>query len=212
MPAGKIFRHKPRGTKAIATKALLIAKKTRKMVQGEKKKKAFPFSMIIDDGGVIEYVSGIAQGNNFDDRAGRKVKAISWLARFRLVINQGAVPPPAASAVRFVLFVDKQNNSILPLIGDVLQGPDTLLSPIRTLSLQRYRVLWDRTVVLTAQNNPERYLKVFRKFNIPLFYDGTGVGISSADKNAIFLLMISDEQAGDEPSVEFESRLTYIDN
>jgi hypothetical protein len=78
--------------------------------------------------------------------------------------------------------------------------------------MNRYKVLWTRNFVLTA-DRPVRMFKVFKKWkkglNITLGIPGTG---TTQVKNQLWLIALSDRPAaGSPPHLLGEARVRYVD-
>lgn len=102
-------------------------------------------------------VTGIAQGDNINERVGEELTAKYLNIRIRNV----KTPDPAAAYYRVILFWDKQSNAGPPVlyVGAGLANANTALiddsvvsdqqvAPLNYRTKQRYHVLWDKMYAL----------------------------------------------------------------
>ena len=66
---------------------------------------------------------------------------------------------------------------------------------------------------VTSGDQPRRFFDLYYKFKKPLKvkYSGTGNSVSDADRNALFLVVMSNGAASLSPTVSEQTRLTFKD-
>ncbi len=191
--------------KSTASKALSLARYVSRKVDGELKRVDSALSVQPPVAGLVTLISGMARGDDFNQRIGLKTEIKSFLIRWRAVLHANA----SATGIRVALVQDKQVNGVLPGTNDIYGG--ALLSPVSHQRTQRFIVLWDKFIQLNDNSGKERYGKKYRKLNIKASYAGAGSAIGNIMTNALYLVTFSDE-AVNFPVFDFETRLTMIDN
>lgn len=182
--------------------------------------------------GILSYLSGISQGTTAVQRIGNKARATSLHFRMQWISNNAMLAP---TYCRLIVFWDKQSDGVAPPIY-VSGNPSALLDdtipvlpsvlPYNHNAVQRYRVLYDKTIVLNpqvalSQTNvtpsvttavipvAERLQKKFQLSTI-LKYSGTSSIITDAESSALFALFLSDTNTNI-PTILWGSRLYYKD-
>lgn len=165
-------------------------------------------SFAVSNTGFITYLSGIAQGDGVNNRDGNSVKTSDMLFRFAFTLDPAATTP---CRIRMILFIDTDNLGTAPAVTDVLQTVSALSALERTTqSGGRFRILADRIMSLTLIKSSITG-KIYKKLGHHLKYGGTTSAGADAREGAVFALFISDQAAND-PSVSYNSRIKYYDN
>lgn len=161
---------------------------------------------LIDSSGVITALSDMGTGDTINVRDGWSILAKYDTAKFTFVMNASAT----TTLVRLILFVDTQNNGVLPTVADVLGSADvsSLINPKNT---QRFTVLYDRRYSMSINANRSIIAKAYKKLDFHIRYTADASGVASQSKNGIFLLAISSE-ATNTPTLDFHNRIAYYDN
>ena len=153
-----------------------------------------------------QLLNGIAQGDTSITRDGDSVKWISLFIRVNSVINAAA----SATRVRLMLLRDKQPNTGLSSTTNILADNTNILSPRNLDWNYRYKVYKDMVIHLNT-DRPEKEIKIFMKLKFHTRYTDNGATVASISTNTLLLCFMSDE-AVNEPTVTFYSRLRFIDN
>lgn len=162
----------------------------------------------VSNTGFVTYLSGIAQGDGVNSRDGNSVKTSDMLFRFAFTLDPAATVP---CRVRMILFIDTDNLGTVPAVNDVLQTVSALSALERTTqSGGRFKILADRIMSLTLIKSSITG-KIYKKLGHHLKYGGTTSAGADAREGAVFVLFISDQAAND-PSVSYNSRIKYYDN
>ncbi len=196
--------------------AYSMAKKALSLINTEfKLKDTVELGLVIVDGvGVIKQLTNVAQGDTNVTREGNSIKIVSIYTKFMFHINASA----SSSQVRCMLILDTQTNGAIYTTDDLLESVanlTSLISPRNTDNAHRFRVLYDKMVVLnqniTAVSSTTRFLKVYKKVDLHMRY-ATNVGdITDLTQNSISVLLISNE-ATNTPTVDINFRLRFLDN
>lgn len=149
-------------------------------------------------------LSGIAEGDDVANRVGNSILAKYLTFDYYLTMNGSA----QRSTVRVLVFADAQNNGATPSISDLLIGAN-LTSPINPDFTQRFTVLFDDHVDLSANGDGIKTLKHYIPLNFHIRY--TASGSTAVTKNNIYMMVVSNE-ATNTPAFTGDSRLVYYDN
>lgn len=188
----------------IAQKALAVGKYLKGLINVEKHYFDTNASGPVDNSGSISLLSGIGQGDDVNQRQGNSVLAKTLLFRTFCNLNTSA----ESTQLRFIIIKDLENQGSTPSVSDVIGPSPSVITPLNVDHTSRYQVLRDK--VLTLKKDMNSYnMKQFITVNDHLKF--TGSGTTDVYKNAIYLILISD-QATNTPSVTWNSRVGYYDN
>lgn len=207
-------RKNAKTTRSIATKALAIAR-------GEMYYLDTPapggVGTTISWAGNIDLVSGIAQGDDNNNRSGNVVTARSL--EIRADIWGNGLDLFNGVVVRALLVQDKENTGTAPTVADILQVTGTtqsVVSPYHVDHLPRYNIMMDRVLTFKAHNSltattyiPDRH-QLIKKIRLNSKLHFTANGATNVYKNALYLVFISDSATND-PQVTWYTRLGYND-
>ncbi len=156
--------------------------------------------------GSLFLLTGLNVGDLVDDRDGQVVRWKSVQLAFQFVLNAAAV----SSFVRCILFIDKQPNTTLALMTDVLNTQT--ITTFRNLdNRKRFVILWDK-VINIVQGHGNNYTDYYRTVDMKTIYDDSNGGdITDITTNAMYLSVFSSE-AVNFPTVTISVRLRFIDN
>jgi len=197
-------------TRSIATKALTTAKTARSLIDANK--------YVFDQQGVgslmsnavpIVLLSGIAAGDDNNNRSGNSVLAKHFSFSYDIVQNVAAVTSQVA---RVLIIQDKLQTGTAPTAAQVLQYVGTanaVNSPILDDALLRFTVIYDKKHGLDQAGDIRQTGVVNRRFSKRISY--TGVNATDTYKNNIYLLLIADVATND-PAISYASRIMYLDN
>ena len=165
----------------------------------------------------IADLGSIAQGDNIDQRAGNKIAIKSLYLSFNILASD------AYNNMRFIIFTIPCNNSgTLPTLDQILAGVNTVPialpsvhSPYKKNSTLEFKIHKDMSFTLQRQQagavRPQNKVLTFTmKFNgigHTVHYE-TGTATPPIKGN-LYLLAISDSQAGPHPTFTCYSRLNY---
>lgn len=161
--------------------------------------------------GNVDNLLQVAEGDSSLTRTGLKITPTSALIKIRTKANalsaQGAL-------CRYMLVRDTQQvSSTAPGTGDILETYGLrALSPLSRLFRDRFEVIWDKTVVVSAagaQGDVQYFIKnVKLPASKPVYFNGTGSG--SIQRNGLYLVSVTDEGT-DSPAMFCEFRMRYAD-
>jgi len=170
--------------------------------------------------GEIIPLNGVAQGDNFNNRQGRKITMKSVFIRGYATYNAVATDNFLA---RIILFLDKQANSNSDTITQYGPALLTTLSPVAQLNMAnagRFQILKEWQFPMGKQQDTATQafavgpgIKSIKKWlslrDLPVSYSGTSAAQGSILNNALFLLGVSDSATG--AIFKFTSRVRFTD-
>lgn len=178
----------------------------------------------IDNVGSFSLLNGIAQGTDYTNRIGNKVKCKSVNINGQFVL--GATP--IECEVKLILFVDKQVNGSQPEItGAAGSATKRLLAatagtgvpwtPLDLFNRDRYVVLKTKRIILRQLYSSATNLytfKMFSKLNLQEVFEGTGATYQSISSGALYLGWISSIASGStaRPFIYANARVRYTDD
>jgi len=179
--------------------------------RGEWKRHDVTYSGTAPNGGVVQALSLIEQGDKVGDREGDVIYLQSVQARWKLkstVVTNDAI-------VRLMLFFDtRQDGDLTNMIDDIIGTTGTPYMNLKgSVQKGRYQMLFDKTYVLTrhtAGTSPQIFDQYYKKFGGRKIYykDGTATQAGQSKGN-LYLLAVSDHATY--VTLEFHGRLRYTD-
>lgn len=179
--------------------------------------------------GIIGIPTAVAQGNADNQRIGDDINLRS-IAVQGYIQHPTAANPPVASVVRLLLVLDTENQNAAPTLGNIFTGAVgnsvtiNSFKQIATTDPKRFRILWDRRMVLPQPANgvaagstavQNKYFKVYKRFKqdklLKQHYVTNAAG--GYQKNTIFFIAFSNivNAAGGAPGVNATARVRYTD-
>lgn len=191
-----------------AAKALAVAYGVKQMLNVEKKYTDTSITHTPGTLGTIELVNGISQGDTDQTRDGNQCKMIFINWRLTITINAAAT----ATSVRIIVIVKKDNDSVTPNIAEVLDSTGSLFNAMYNRdTIHKFRVLYDKRLVLRAADRTMVALKFKRKMQTRIRFDGVGSASSDISKNGLYVITISNE-AVNFPAFGGVFRVSFVDN
>ncbi len=147
-----------------------------------------------DTTAVMQNISFLAQGDDVDDRHGRKVHAESISVRGQVRKAAGS----AATFIRLVLFRDNLGSTTAPTLADLFVDENDFSQNqhrlINEQPMKRFSILWDKYIILNEGFDGQATGGSFqfsKKLNFNILYTGTAA--TDEGKNSIWLLSGSNE-------------------
>lgn len=197
----------------VAKDAWYLSKKLARVVNVEKKHHELEGSVTPGNTAALatlsEFTSGsntLALGDAGDDRDGNSVKPLFWSINFLITQHASAT----STMVRIIIFKwDKQHGQDAPAVTDYLRD-----ASFDYLSLKRYNkrfqfsTLLDKTFHLSSAGKTLATYNFRKKLYGHIQYDGA---TADPEIGGYYMLCISNEGTN-EPTVQFQSRITFADN
>lgn len=154
--------------------------------------------------GVIEQLTNIAEGSDYNNRTGRSVKATSnWI---QLEFRQHA--SATQTHLRYLIVIDKENQGTTPAVTDVLKSAN-VYSPMNIDNGSRFKVLLDKRFSFDSAGTTICQRKHFKK----LFHHIKWKGTNGTDEGEgqLYIVLVSNE-ATNKPGFSYTNRVRFIDN
>lgn len=158
--------------------------------RGDEKLSAITVTQTPATGGVVTYLSQIAQGDDGSDRSGYRVNShyidFSLSALATLTCN-----------VRVIVFRDKLNQGVLPTVTDVLAaaGVYAPFAYFNRIAQKRFIPLYDKTFNNSAAGDLSHHDSVRIVDEVTTHFTDTTATVASAAANTYFMLVITDVAA-----------------
>lgn len=195
---------KSTSVRKLAEKALELATKASKSI--ERKAADFLVTTNISSVGSSFHYTAIAQGTTTSQRVGNDIYVTGLGLNYYWTTNA----TPASMVVRFVVFMDTQQQSDDTSHDwlEVFQNSNIMAMVNRTGQKNRYKILYDKFHNLSTATNYSVGEKVFIPINQTVEFNGTASG--DIQKNGIFGLALSTELTNTAPFTCY-SRTYYRD-
>ncbi len=156
---------------------------------------------------VVALLSGLAKGDDIDNRDGRQVRWKSVEINLQIVMHT----TPINTLVRILIVIDKQPNATLLTIAELLN--QTTIDSVKNLdNRKRLVILRDDVVQLGDGYLTSTLWKYYKTLDMITVYDDSDAGtIADIETNALYLIMFSTE-ATNGPTVQRTMRMRFIDN
>lgn len=166
----------------------------------------------------IVLLNGVLQGDDFNERVGRRIHMKSWLIRFKIA-SLATATSPIGNTVRITVVLDLQTNGAAPLLTDVYTTNTTNLAPMNLNNRARFKILHDRVMTmpaaeysagaLTAGSPVPKVFKLYKRFNTTTTFGATGGTVAAIQSGSIFCIVWGENDAVS--TFEYQSRIRFTD-
>lgn len=199
----RAMRHKM-SLNEVAHNAWAGVKYLKSIVNVEHQKIDFTVNTAASTTPVVTHITAVAVGDAEGSRTGNSLLAKYLYLKSNCQLNTSA----NFDRVRIVVVRDKQQIAdTAPAMTDVYES-GTTQSLINKLTVGRFDILYDRLLVLDAQNPSYAWDKYIR-LNSHVRYNGTAS--TDQQKGAIYVMYVG-TQATNTAAFAFNARLMYVDN
>lgn len=158
--------------------------------------------------GSITLINGVATGDDYTNRDGRKITMKSIFVRGHF--NVGATP--TGGAVRWMVVYDKQPNGAAPVITDIIAGAN-LAGNQNLNNRARFVVLRDVTDRVEATARIAVPTQWFKRCALDVTFSGTTNGIASISTGALWFVTVGTVATGaTSPIVNVSTRVRFWDD
>lgn len=164
-----------------------------------------------DTTGDVTLVSGIARGDDINERTGRKVllKSIELHLYAKVTAGTGV-----DQTQRFMVVYDRQTNATALTITDVLVSVSTMA--LQNLdNRNRFRILYDQVFHLnaTAESDSAKTLVMRKALNLPMTFNSGDAGtVADITTGSVYFLCMGSEARGNTAGdMQGRVRLRYSD-
>lgn len=145
--------------------------------------------------GTITLMNGVAQGDDYTNRDGRKVIFKSIQLR---IIAFGTPGTAVDQSIRYLIVYDKQPTGALPAVTDILDTA-AVVSNTNLSNRDRFIILKDKVIscqLNTTAAAPQYHNEKYMKINLETVFSGTSAAITSISSGAIYLVQVGTVAAG----------------
>lgn len=154
----------------------------------------------------ISLLTGTNQGDDVNNRQGNSSLAKYLTFKHSVEMNTSA----SATIVRFIIFIDTDNDGIAPTAAELLQFPSNINSSINPDYSSRFTILYDKHYYLSINGTRVDGDKFYKPLNFHVKYTGPTGGTDFA-KNNIWLYQVSNEVTN-VPVTTYTTRFAFYDN
>lgn len=193
----------------VAQKALAGVKYIKGMINCEKKYRDTQWTGSADYNGSIQCISYCATGDDVDNRQGNSILVRSMYIRADIQANAAATN----TYFRIIVFMDKENQGTDPTASDVLATVGSSYAPTSPLNVDhiaRYTILVDKTITMDAVKSITSSFVKYIPLQHHLKYTGTAA--ANIYKNAVYMLMLSNQVTTNLPAFQLTARMGFYDN
>lgn len=141
----------------------------------------------------VSLLSGIAEGDDYNQRSGRKAKLLSVRVRGTLL------PAAATGSVRIILVLDKSPNGSTPAAADILRTGTNVADPINADNSDRFVILGDDLISSKNYNAAAAGMREYDRYvslkGVLASFQNTGATASGPTSNALYLYINCDGTA-----------------
>jgi len=193
----------------VATRALAVANAVSKLVNVEYKSIRVTVPASPDNTPVVTPISAPAQGDDFDDRDGRKIKLFSYRVQGRVTMNASA----SGTIYRMVILRDNNGSTTRPVVTDVYPDAAAFNSGIMPnddpQTNARFSILSDKRYLIANGGREMANITIYRRLNSHAYFTGTGA--NDEGKGMLYMFTGSNE-ATNVPTVGADVVVKWIDN
>lgn len=162
-----------------------------------------------------EFLNPIAQGDDDDQRTSDSIAMKSLEIKFDFTT---AAAIDSAAIIRYIIILDKQTNGVVANTATIFNTDNSTVSSYDNVFVpRRYKILADQTFSMNefaANASVVSKKTVRRKFHyksgLKIRYKGTAAGVGNVMSGSVLLYFITDNVAN-QPSVNYETKIEYVD-
>lgn len=160
----------------------------------------------------VQYITGIAQGTDYNQRTGNSIKVRSIRMEYLLSANATA----GRNVTRVILLRDLMNQGAGITETDVLQDTSSqtswLVSPYKVNNADRFEVYYDEVITnVYAGENSIVHKRLAFGVDDHVLYTGTGTTTASAWQGCFFLIVLTNEFTN-VPALTLTYEIDYVDD
>lgn len=201
---------------SLAIKALKVAKNIRAVINVEYKKHDVANDTFMTTTAQIINLSLIAQGLTNQQRVGNSI--LKKYLGMRAVIEGNTASAVTSMQARVILFTWENSNGTAPTAAQILESPTNPLSFYNADLSQEtdLRIIKDKIFFVTSNAGNGKFNQALKfNYSFPegshIKFKGTGSTETDIKSGGVYVLLLGSE-ATNSPSIEYYTRLTYIDN
>lgn len=176
-----------------------------------------PAAYVADTTGTVTLLNGVATGDDFTDRDGRRINMKS-------LFITGRISPIDSNTLdtisRLIVVYDKQSNGAAPVITDVLKTANSV-DQLNLNNRARFQVLVDKRFFIGRVDNTAtqsfsvapggHMIKIFRKLNLETQFSGTTAAVASIATGSLYMITVGDGAAGLGGNFSLSTRVRFTE-
>lgn len=200
------FRRRIKGSALKIAKRALKKVKTldKKVGKAELKRVSIFFTGPVTDTGSVDLINGITEGTGTGARIGMSVG-------MKFIDFRGSLQANAAAAftvARIMIFRDKRQEIDAKSTPSAILQSVSVYSPLDDKRMKRYAILYDRFFVMDNLSRRSIGLRLFKRFNQEVRFNGNLSG--DIEKNGIYILFLSN-LSSTQPTLTYDISFGYYD-
>ncbi len=193
-----------------ASKALAMVRKLKGMINVEYKTKTINLGDTTPTTTLaIGNLTLIAQGDDIDERDGRKIKAFSLQLKGTVKMHETAT----ATSVRILVFIDYANTGTPPTRAQLFSSEAVFFNGQTRLSQPqdnaRFKILLDKIILLSDSGTKLVRVNFYKRLYHHIVFSGVGTGDEGLSSIWVFT---ASSEATNTPNLEISSIFKWIDN
>lgn len=149
----------------------------------------------------------IIQGTGGGQRTGDNITYIDLTMVYRIDINSAAT----TTDVRLIVVLDKQNNGVAPVIGDLLVNSNlTATYSAQQIKAKRFTILLDEIYNVTTGGIAAVTKRKVIPLNATAAYNGTTDATASNGKNSMWMFAVSTDNTN-KPGFNMDYQIRFTD-
>lgn len=158
----------------------------------------------------VAALTGMAQGTDYNQREGLSVKTKSLYLQGNITCNPN-IAGSYGQTVRVVIVIDKDNQGSNPGWGDVFES-SSIISAVNHTNGKRFQILMDHNFKV-APGSTDGVINFKRFIRCSQHLKWSSTTGTSFREGHMFLLLLSDTaNVNNVPTINYYSRLRYVDN
>ncbi len=158
--------------------------------------------------GGIAALSLMAAGDDDNQRSGRSIRTTALELRAQFDLDTAI---KTQDFIRFMVFVDMENNGAVPATTDVLASASPL-SPFNRNNLQRFIPISDELFSLDTATGTQRSLVIKTALDTHIRYRAATANAADLGEGNLFLLWLCGSAVANTSYAAYQSRLSFVDN
>lgn len=152
----------------------------------------------------------LAQGADENERIGNSILLRDMNMRLSFIPDFTAVD---YQLVRYIIFVDKQQQGTAPTAAQLLTTPANIDTPFNRNYSDRFVIIKDKRLVLAKNNLASNtiFQKIYKKLQFHARYIGQNGVPAELGNNALYLFAVS-ASVGNPPTLYVYNRINFTDN
>lgn len=158
-------------------------------------------------------VNGVLQGNDYNQRIGRRINVKSIFIRCK--VNGSTGLTVTKTPIRVMLIWDMQCNGATPALSDIFSftGAGITLAMQKLDNRERFRIVMDKVRTCVRDTFTDIiYIKKYMRQNMIVTCSGTSATVGSIATGGLFLILLSDYTLPDAVNIDYNVRTRFIDS